>query len=376
MRLRNKFPLFVLVVIPILLFIYLFLSTNLYPIPYPVPNIYFHVLTAQKDITNFKSLMGTDLSYKNIYGVDVSPAVANDIFNASLVVYYPYHLIDTESVRMYVKCKIPTLSVPPGPPLHTSCPFSNIISATVSHEFGVPLLSAASLTICLLYGFYPLKYHGDDYFKKRGFVAGINGYRLVKKVLYFEIPLFVFLSVILYTVSFFTPNQRSGLAFWFVCYTSQTALEYSVTAGVLWIFCQTIRKEFRYYLAKAYVKSIPDNNDDTEKISWLSMALKVYNKYLLRIVKLQIDTTKLYSALIIESKVHISDRLKLISESFNDNDKLTPARRLSEIMKVQKIEEFLIKPSIKDIVITWGTLAGVILPLVISVLQLLFHVKQ
>ena len=77
--------------------------------------------------------------------------------------------------------------------------------------------------------------------------------------------------------------------------------------------------------------AIPDNNDDVEKMNWLIVALNVYNKYLLRILKLQIDTAKLCSAaLIIESEVQLNDRIKLISESYNDSDKLAPARHLGQ----------------------------------------------
>jgi hypothetical protein len=42
-------------------------------------------------------------------------------------------------------------------------------------------------------------------------------------------------------------------------------------------------------------------------MNWLIIALSSYNKYLLRI----------------ESKVRMEDRIKQISESFEDNDKLT-----------------------------------------------------
>jgi hypothetical protein len=217
--------------------------------------------------------------------------------------------------------------------------------------------------ICLVYGFYPLKYR--DYFKKKGFGPAIIEYHLVKRILYIEIPLFIFFLAFYYT-SFLVPSYLWPLSW--LSFEIQAALQYSVMAGTLWLFCLTIKKDFRYYLTRAYVKTIPDNNDDVEKMNWLIMGLKAYNKYLLRIFRLQINTTKLYSTLIIESKVHISDRVKLISESFNDKDKLAPARRLSEIINGQKIEEFLAKPSKRDI--TWDTFAGVILPVVITILQL------
>jgi hypothetical protein len=136
------------------------------------------------------------------------------------------------------------------------------------------------------------------------------------------------------------------------------------------------RKEFRYYMARAYIKSMPDKYDDVRKLKWLIMTLDAYNKYLLRNLKLQIDNLKVYSTLLAESNVQITDRIKSLSESFDHTDKLMPARRLSEIMKIEKYEDFLTKQTIGAKIITWGTLAGGILSVAISIIQMLFQSKK
>jgi hypothetical protein len=329
----NKLSVFVLVVIPILVFFYVG-YTILFPSHY---NLFF--------FSPILPLYSFTTSSKNM----TAPIAEMNSDKPSLLVYYPYFLV---SLTVFYRAGM----------------------FIVQYDVLAVLLF---LIICLVYGFYPLRYRVDDYFKRKGFGPAIAEYRLVTKILYIEIPLLVFFASIFYTASLLFPAPFGTNPFLEylerVSFPAQVALQYSVTAGALWMLSHTMRKEFRYYLARAYVKTIPDNKDDVEKMNWLIMALNVYNKYLARILSLQFETAKLYSALIIESKVHISDRIKLISESFDDNDKLKPARRLSEIIKVQKIEDFLAKPSLSGRLITWGTFAGVTLPVVISILQWLFQ---
>jgi hypothetical protein len=349
----QRIPLFVLVVVPIFLFIYLLIYgfTPFAPFSFKI-NI--SQPPSNTTISHLTKIHGSAINQSDLFASGMFPGL--DIPVVAHIQYYPYALVVsgiTNSFLMYGK--------------HTA-PYHHIDVITwTARAYDISLVLPIFLIICLIYGFYPLRYHGDEYFERKGFVAAITEYRLVKKILYIEIPL-----LILFAAMFYADFGYLGL--FRLSFALQVALQYSVTAGTLWLLSHSLRKEFRYYLARAYVKTIPDNGD-IEKMNWLIMALKMYNKYLLRNLKLQIDDTKLYSTLIIEPKVQISDMVKLISESFSDNDKLTPARRLSEIMKVQKIEEFLGKPSIREIVITWGTLAGVILPVVISILQLSFHLK-
>jgi hypothetical protein len=88
------------------------------------------------------------------------------------------------------------------------------------------------LIICLIYGFYPIRYHGDDYFNRKGFVAAITEYRLVKKILYIEIPLLIFFAAIFYAGGGDVGGGNGPLVYFFAL---QVALQYSVTAGTLWL---------------------------------------------------------------------------------------------------------------------------------------------
>jgi hypothetical protein len=42
-----------------------------------------------------------------------------------------------------------------------------------------------------------------------------------------------------------------------------------------------IWKEFRYYLARAFIKNMQDMEDNVERLRWLITGLNFYNKYLL-----------------------------------------------------------------------------------------------
>jgi hypothetical protein len=232
--------------------------------------------------------------------------------------------------------------------------------------FPIPFLS-----VTLLYGFYPLKYHHDDYFKKKGHRNSIAEYGFVKNVLYVGLPLMVFFASIYYILSIrgLTTTVNLGPLLQ-VVYFPQVSLQYSVTAGALWMLSQLIRKEFRYYLAKAYIKSALDSDDDSKKLNLLIIAVNSYNKYLVRFLQIQINVLRLCDALVVKSNELIDGHIKSLSESFDDRDKLMPARRISQIMNMNSSEEFFAKQSFSTVIITWGTLIGTILTIAVSIFQL------
>jgi len=114
-----KFTLFVLVVIPMLIFVLVY-ATVLFTtlkitegiLPYLL-SYSTHFWTITMDITNFKDLIGIDLPLKNTYGIDVSPAIA-EVVNSTYLPLYPYSLVTLDTVGIHVKCKDPKLSSVPG----------------------------------------------------------------------------------------------------------------------------------------------------------------------------------------------------------------------------------------------------------------------
>jgi len=181
----------------------------------------------------------------------------------------------------------------------------------------------------------------------------------VKNILYIGIPLIVIFGSIHYVIStqITLNSQPLSLALYAIVYSSQISLQYSVTAAALWMFSHLIKKDFRYYLAKACIESVPHNDDDTRKVNLLIMAVNSYNKYLVKLLRLQINTLRVYYAFV-NSNGLIGDHIQLLFEAFNTNDKLMPARCMSQITNVQKPEEFSVKESLSTKIVTWGALVG------------------
>jgi hypothetical protein len=369
-------PLFVLVVIPILILLsevqYLSLIPPLYSwfeynkiIRFPVS------LTLGEKSVNGVAMQYVKTPINYIHSV-LEYILNEEEHKISLYSYYPYHLV---SLNVGIPSNNP-VHIANCPPRFDECTLTGY-TLTIGHHLNS--VSVTLLMISLVYSFYPLKYHADDYFKKKGLNQAIHEYEFVKKILYIEIPIFLVLTSIIFAGSYLglvpivpsanTPLEQTAFS---IAKSLQYALQYSVTAGALWMLFHMIRKEFRYYLARAFIKNMPDCADNVERVHWLDTTLNSYNKYLLRNLKLQIDTSKIYSRLVIESNEKIHEFTWSVSESFDDSDKLTPARRLSKTINLNS-EELFLKKSFSAGIITWGTLLATILPVVISVIGLFFH---
>jgi hypothetical protein len=73
--------------------------------------------------------------------------------------------------------------------------------------------------------------------------------------------------------------SKAGKRFHNIILLNQYALQYSVTAAALGYYF--IRKEFRYYLARAFIKNVPDMADSV-KLHWLNKRLHEVNRRSLR----------------------------------------------------------------------------------------------
>jgi len=142
------------------------------------------------------------------------------------------------------------------------------------------------LIISLVYALYSLKHQPYDYFKKK---RAVSEYELVKKILYIEVPVFITLTSIVLglTISGLVPtisstNTANDVLTFYIVRIVVYALQYSVTAAALWMIFHILRKEFRYYYARAVIKNMPDGADNVERLYRLNKALNSYNKYLLR----------------------------------------------------------------------------------------------
>jgi hypothetical protein len=142
-----------------------------------------------------------------------------------------------------------------------------------------------------------------------------------------------------------------------------------------YVQCRLHRKEFcqdnsfsytdNHTFAKAYIKVASDDKDETKKVSYSIKSVKIYDRYLRRILNLQInDINEIYNKIIFDSNNYKNEDIDSLSLTFeNDNDRLNPAKCLLGIAKLEDTKEFLVEESIlkriKDLTIFFATIIPV-----------------
>lgn len=226
----------------------------------------------------------------------------------------------------------------------------------------------------LAYSLYPLKYRDESYFEKWGYMHIITEYEFIKRILQVQIPLLIILTLFYFVM----PSIGSVWLYeFYMLYLlpAHTELLFSVTAGLIWFFYQSRRKEFRYYFAKACIRKIPESGGEAEKMKYLINGLESYNKYLSRTLRLQInDVKKIYSKIMSDGNIDIEESIKEISDSFKNNNKLYPIKTLAAVMNSQS-DQFLVKRSLSEVIQVSVKLAVTVIPVAVTLLQLLFPQK-
>lgn len=225
----------------------------------------------------------------------------------------------------------------------------------------------------LLYAFYPLRYRGEKYFKKRNYRSIITEYESVKNILSVEIPLLLVLSSITTVISSVTKVfDTPYYPLYFLLIQIQPVLLYAVLAGLIWFLYQRARRDFYFYLAKTYIKKISENVEEVDKIDYLINGLRAYNKYIIKKLKLRLAAIEeLYSKIMSESDTKTQESINKICASFDESNKLNPLRTLSLIMP--QTNEFLAERSFWDRIQTWLSLAITGIPVLISIIQIFFQ---
>ena len=242
-----------------------------------------------------------------------------------------------------------------------------------------PVVPFDYLTIVIVFPpgllFFMFYYHyrlafADNYFEKRGYQIAINEYDYINKVLYIEVVLIIILTLLFYTLP---PSMKEGYlspllgdGFYFL----QATLIITVYITFFTLSFSYGQRDFRFQFAKACMNVIENKKDEVNKIYYLMLGLDSYNKFLKRNIKLQFDDTMVCSKIISSSEKNQS--LNLITASFKDNDKLKPVSCLSNIIKLPDKGQFLVKKPLKGKIKDAVTILTAIIPIVISILQLMF----
>jgi hypothetical protein len=100
----------------------------------------------------------------------------------------------------------------------------------------------------------------------------------------------------------------------------------------------------------------------------------LYDRYLRKTLNLEINNAKkIYSKILSDPNLNEGESMRMISESFDSNNKFEPIKILSKILNVKNPDTFLVDESIgmriKDMAIFFAT----IIPVAVAVIQLLLQ---
>lgn len=164
-----------------------------------------------------------------------------------------------------------------------------------------------------------------------------------------------------------------GAFFWHYFFNGlMINLGISVTSGIIWMVLVAARKKLGYYISKSLFQTTTQEKEASKKAEYLIKATKIYDKYLRRTLNLEInDAKKVYSKILSDPNLNKDESMRLITESFESDDKLEPIKCLSKILNVKDTDTFLVDESIvkriKDMAIFFAT----IIPVVVTVIQLM-----
>jgi hypothetical protein len=208
----------------------------------------------------------------------------------------------------------------------------------------------------LLYGinfFVYIPYYTRDkpekYFKKIGFTEAAMEYQFSNKLFLIVIALSILFFVFIYLVTELTvipfapslaelPNYQLNLI---LIHLLELTLVSSTAVVILAIrfILQRARKDFNFYLARAYFKVSSQQEDIVGKIRYLILTIDTYNKFLERNLKLKInDIRDIYSRIVSAS----AEEKIMIGESIGkalEKDKLELATQLRELFSSPDKEE-------------------------------------
>jgi hypothetical protein len=291
---------------------------------------------------------------------------------------------------------------------------NGIAPIVVSNVAGFPYWFSYIYLISIsgvVYAFYPIKFRNIE---RRGFTNLLIEHTCIKKILYFEVPILIAIisffsltSLVYYydydnyfskqlTYIIYTIGDPIGKYNIIICCFEQPPLRevsfsggnilqitlnglminlgFSVTSGIIWMILVSVRKNLGYYLAKSLFQTPSQEKEATKKWEYLVKGIKIYDKFLRNTLNLEINNTrKIYSKILADPNLNKIESMRLISESFESNDKYEPIKSLSKILNIKNPDTFLVDESIgkriKDMAIFFAT----IIPVAITVIQLLLQ---
>lgn len=160
----------------------------------------------------------------------------------------------------------------------------------------------------LVYILYPLRYRGKQYFEERNYQSIIIEYKLVRRILWVLIPIltvFTFVTAVTYCI--FHNNQWYNI-YYFILSTIHIILLYAIISGLIWLLYHRGRKEFYFFYAESWIKKISENTKEADKMECLVHGLCIYNKYIIKNLKLRLANMEaIYSKITSGSNIQMHE---------------------------------------------------------------------
>lgn len=232
------------------------------------------------------------------------------------------------------------------------------------------------VVMLILYPLYPFIPSIEDHLSKRDLKSALTEYQVLKKIVYALLPIFIFAvilsliglgissvgagqateSSIQNNIGVISTNITQGtqgkllidqLPYSGVTVSILSAVFLALASALLRIILLNRSKHFKFYLARLSFRALSRVEDDVERVKYLIDGLSFYNKYIRRILRLQIKDLKvIYSRIIADATVDKNRWMKELSQAFEDKDKLKPIRCLTGLFNVTDPEHFLVKESV------------------------------
>ncbi len=238
------------------------------------------------------------------------------------------------------------------------------------------------VAMLVFYPLYPFIFSLENHLSKRKPKSVLLEYQLLKKLVYALLPIFFF-AVVLRLSSIITPQNPFVNLVRSLDPLSQSIIVsilavvfFTVASALLRIILLNGSRDFKFYLARLSLRAMSNTEDDLERIKYVIEGLSYYNKYIRRILGLEINGLKMiYSKIIADAAIDKNQLMKELHKAFEDRDKLKPVRCLTLLFNVPEPKDFLVKEPIGKKLEDWGgiigTLASTITAIIGAILTLL-----
>jgi hypothetical protein len=244
------------------------------------------------------------------------------------------------------------------------------------YKYYIEILQYLIISVLVFYALFPTLISSKRYFDRQSFGSLVVEYHLLKRLICIGTPLLVLVLLVFFgqenlEKECFVKSEFKPLKPICYSYTVLPAITLIVGGSIVRFVSNISKRDFRYYYARGCFQVSQDQNE-SEKMTYLNRALNSYDKYLKRNLKLQIsNTAKITSKIISDAAREQYDITASISHAFLHDNKLKPIEYMLNLMDLKKTENFLVKELMLNKIKESGTFFAAIIPVIISIIKLI-----